>query len=169
MENNYGNGLYNDGVFYFTNPGLYKNPKPIVDKENGIDTTLDWTALWNNKEYIFKGKMTAPLIIENEPPQNIQTIRRKFAFQYAQAVFHQSAKYKKLVKEGGYVPATYNEDEEFTSIIQACLTPLPKASMQIKSLPRDSEENYKGTKAVTRGQDLSKLFQDYEIPELGQM
>ena len=43
MENNYGVGLYQDGVFYFTNPGLVKTRTPEGDE------TFD-----GGKEYIVK-------------------------------------------------------------------------------------------------------------------
>ena len=165
-ENNYGAGLYQDGVFYFTNPGLYKG------KDEEGKTTTDWSCLWNNKEYKFKGNTTVPLIIANEPPENIQKIRKLFAKKYAQAVFHQSKRYQDLVKKGGYIPATYNEDSEngeYTKTIQMCLTPLPKSSIEVKDLPKESDDIYKGTKAVKPGQDLNSMFQDYEVPELGQM
>lgn len=167
MENNYGKGLYQDGVFYFTNPGLYVNPKGEKTKDS--DTTRDWCGLWNNKEYTFKANTTVPLVIMNEPPENIQKIRKIFAKKYAQAVFHQSKRYKDMVKAGGYIPATYEEDAEFTDTIQACLTPLPKSVAEVKDLPRDNEHNYKGSKAVRTGQDLNKVFEDYIPQELGQM
>ncbi len=163
MENNYGVGLYQDGVFYFTNPGLLK-----VKGKDGKET-MDWSVLWNNKEYTFKGKTTVPLIIANEPPENVQVIRRKFAKKYAQAWFHTTKKYKELVKNGGYIPATYDEDTEFQEVIQACLTPLPKSQAEVKDLPRDSEDNYKGSKAIRPGQDLNQMFKDYEPPTLGKM
>ncbi len=162
-ENNYGVGLYQDGVFYFTNPGLTM----FRDREG--NETNDFCALWNNKEYTFKGKSTTPLIIANEPPENIQHIRKLFAKKYAQAWFHQTKRYKELVKKGGYIPATYDEDAEFKEVIQACLTPLPKSEIKVKDLPRDSEANYKGTKAVGRNADLNALFKDYEIPEIGKI
>lgn len=163
MENNYGNGLYQDGVFYFTNPGLFKT------KNKQGELTTDWAVLWNNKEHIFEGKTTSPLIIANEPPENIQTIRRKFAFKYAQAWFHQTKRYKDLVKSGGLIPATYDEDSEFLNVIQACLTPLPKSQAKVRELPRESEDNFKGSKAIRPGQDLNQMFKDYEPPVLGKM
>jgi len=152
MENNYGIGLYQDGTFYFTNPGL--------DGE-------DFTALWNNKEYTFKSKTTVPLIIPGETPENVQIIRKRFAKAYAQKIFHKSKKYKDLVKAGGYIPATYDEDVEFKTAIQACLTPLPKSQATIKDLPKDTEEHYKGSKAVGNSTNLNEAFKDYEIPTLG--
>lgn len=161
MENNYGTGLYQDGVFYFTNPGLYK-----MRNRDGVETK-DFTALWNNKEYIFKEKTTASLVIASEPPENIQHIRKVFAKKYAQGWFHQTKRYKDLVKQGQNMPATYNEDAEFGSVIQACLTPLPKSQVEVKEMPKDSEENYKGTKAIRPGQDLNQIFKDYEPPLLG--
>lgn len=163
MENNYGSGLYQDGVFYFTNPGLFKDRN-----REGVETE-DFTALWNNKEYTFKSKTTVPLVIANEPPENIQHIRKLFAKKYAQAWFHQTKRYKDLVKEGKGLPATYNEDVEFTKVIQACLTPLPKGQIQVVDLPKDSEDNYIGTKAIRPGQDLNQVFKDYEPPTLGEM
>lgn len=163
MENNYGTGLYQDGVFYFTNPGLFK-----ARNRDGIETA-DFTALWNNKEYTFKAKTTVPLVIANEPPENIQHIRKVFAKKYAQTWFHQTKRYKDLVKVGKGLPATYNEDTEFKDVIQSCLTPLPKGHMTVTELPKDSEDNYKGTKAIRPGQDLNMVFKDYEPPTLGAM
>jgi hypothetical protein len=162
MDNQYGTGLYQDGVFYFTNPGLFK-----MRGRDGQDTK-DFIALWNNREYLFKANTTVPLVIANEPPENIQAIRKLFAKKYAQAWFHQTPKYKKMVKDGKNLPATYNEDTEFTEVIQACLTPLPKGQAEIRDLPRDSEQNYKGSKAVGGQQDLNKAFADYEPPQLGE-
>lgn len=152
MENQYGQGLYQDGVFYFTNP-----------------TKEDWSALWNNKEYIFPAKTTVPLIIANEPPENIQYIRKQFAKRLAQHVFHQSKQYKDMVKSGGYIPATYNEDIVLAETIQACLTPLPKGHVEVKELPKDNEKNYKASKVVTRNTDLNKVFADQEIQEVGEL
>ena len=160
MENNYGVGLYSDGIFYFTNPGLLKdeNKKPA-----------DWSVLWNNKEYTFKANTTVPMIIANEPPENVQNIRKMFAKKYAQAVFHQSKAYQDLVKRGGYIPATYDEDASFKDAIQACLTPLPKSQATVREMPKDSESNYRATKAVKDGADLNRIFEDYEPPQLGQL
>lgn len=150
MDNQYGVGLYQDGVFYFTNP-----------------TKEDRTLMWNSKEYTFKAKTTVPLIISGQTPEDIQNIRRKFAFKLAQQVFHESKEYKDLVKKGGYIPATYDQDKVFADTIQACLTPLVKSQAEVKVLPKDNESNYKGTKAIAKGQDLNKVFEDYQIPELG--
>lgn len=163
MENKYGTGLYQDGVFYFTNPGIFK-----MKNREGVETK-DFTALWNNKEYTFKEKTTVPLVIANEPPENIQHIRKLFAKKYAQSWFHQTKRYKDLVKQGKNLPATYNEDSEFQDVIQSCLTPLPKGQLEVKEMPKDSEENYKGSKAIRPGQDLNQVFADYEPPQLGAM
>ena len=131
--------------------------------------TKDFTALWNNKEYLFKEKNTVALVIAGEPPENIQHIRKLFAKKYAQGWFHQSKKYKDLVKQGKNLPATYNEDTELGEVIQACLTPLSKGQIMVREMPKDSEENYIGTKAIRPGQDLNQVFKDYEPPTLGQM
>lgn len=161
-ELNYGEGSYLDGVFYFTNPGLFKT------RTKDGEMTDDWSCLWNNKEYTFKGKTTVPLIIAHEPPENIQNIRKMFAKKYATAWFFTTPRYKELVKKGGYIPATYDEDTEYKDVIQSCLKPMPKSQATVKDLPRDNDSNYKATRAVKTGQDLNKVFEDYQIPELGQ-
>lgn len=163
MENNYGTGLYKDGIFYFTNPGLYK-----MRNRDEVETK-DFSALWNNKEYVFKEKTTVPLVIGGETPESIQHIRKLWAKKYAQGWFHDTKKYRDLVKAGGNRPATYNEDTELKDVIQACLTPLPKGQATVKELPKESEEIYKGSKALRNGEDLNKAFQDYEPPQLGMM
>jgi hypothetical protein len=163
MENNYGVGLYQDGVFYFTNPGIGK----FKDKFNNEST--DFTTLWNNNEYTFKEKTTVPLIIPNTTPEEIQNIRKQFAKNYATAWFFTTKRYKDLVKKGGYIPATYDEDTEYKDVIQACLTPLPKSQLEVKELPKIDERNFKGSKAIGKNTNLNEAFKDYEIPELGRM
>lgn len=164
MENNYGIGLYNDGVFFFTNPGIAKF-KDIVG-----NVTADWSTLWNNREYSFKGKTTVPLLIPNTTPEEVQSIRKQFAKNYATAWFHTTKRYQDLVKKGGYIPATYNEDTEYKEVIQACLTPLPKSNAAVREIPKINEaEEFKGSKAIGKSADLNEAFKDYEVPELGQM
>lgn len=164
MENNYGKGLYNDGVFYFTNPGLFK-----IRQDDG-SLSGDFKTMWNNKEYIFKAKTTTALVIPNESPENIQRIRKIFAKNYAQTWFHQTPRYKDLVKKGGYMPATYVEDTEFGHVIQQCLTPLPKGELEVKEAqPLLKEEQLTASKAVGQSGNLNEIFKDYEPPVLGQM
>lgn len=162
-ENVYGEGLFQDGVFYFTNPGLFKERQ-----EDGSESA-DFTALWNNKEYTFKAKTTVPLVISGCTPEEVQEIRKRFAKKYAQAWFHQTKRYKDLVKAGQNLPATYNEDTEFGAVIQQCLTPLPKGILTTKELPRQSDDTFVASKALKNGQDPRDAFKDYDIPELGQI
>ena len=160
-KNQYGEGLYSDGIFYFTNPGLFK-----TRQKDGSESE-DFTVLWNNREYIFEAKTTVPLVIANSTPEEIQHIRKVFAKKYAQAWFHQSPRYKKMVKDGQNMPATYDEDTEYGEVIQQCLTPLPKGKLETKELPRANDNSYKGTKAIGKNADLNAVFADYSIPELG--
>lgn len=161
--NDYGTGLYREGVFYFTNPGLYK-----MRNRDEIETK-DFTALWNNKEYLFKEKTTTALVIPGETPEAIQHIRKLFAKKYSQGWFHQTKKYRDFVKAGGGRPATYNEDTELGPVIQQCLTPLPKGEISVTDLPTESESVYVGSKALRNGEDLNKAFEGYEPPLLGKM
>ena len=163
MENNYGVGLYQNGVFFFTNPGLAK----FKDREGNV--TTDFSTLWNNREYTFKGKTTVPLLIPSTTPEEIQNIRKQFAKNYATAWFFTTKRYQDLVKKGGYIPATYDEDTEYQTVIQACLTALPQSKLEVKEVPKASEEDFKGSKAVGNKANLEKIFEDYEIPEIGKM
>lgn len=160
-ENNYGVGLYQDGVFFFTNPGIGKF------KNAHGEVTTDFSTLWNNREYTFKGKTTVPLLIPSTTPEEIQNIRKVFAKNYATQWFFTTPRYKDLVKKGGYIPATYDEDTEYQTVIQACLTALPKSQMTVKEAPKASEDDFKGSKAVGQKANLEKIFEDYEIPILG--
>lgn len=162
-ENTYGVGLYNDGVFYFTNPGLAKIKHPVSQEESN-----DYFFLWNNREYKFEAKKTVAFVIANETPESIQKIRKLAAKKYAQAWFHTTKRYKDMVKAGKNLPATYNEDTEFGAVIQQCLTPLPKGQLTSKEVPRESDANYKGSKAIGGTADLNAVFADYEVPTLGQ-
>lgn len=162
MENNYGVGLYNEGIFYFTNPGLAKF------KDKFGNESSDFTVLWNNKEYTFKSKTTSPILIPNTTPEEVQSIRKQFANKYATKWFFTTKRYQELVKKGGYIPATYDEDTEFKDVIQACLTPLPKSQMIINDIPKISDSDFK-SKAVGRNENLEQAFKDYSIPELGTM
>ena len=163
MENNYGVGLYNreSGSFYFTNPGLAK----FKDKYG--NESSDFTTLWNNKEYTFKSKTTSPLLIPDTTPEQIQSIRKQFAKNYAIKWFFTTKRYKDLVKAGGYIPATYDEDTEYKDVAQACLTALPKSQMVVTDVPKVSDSEFK-SKAVGRNENLEQAFKDYQIPELGE-
>lgn len=164
MENNYGVGLFQDGVFYFTNPGLVKG------RTAEGDVTYDWKHLWNNVEYVFKAKTTVPLIIRNSTPEQIQEIRKRFAKDYAQDWFHQTKRYADLNKKGGYMPAGYNEDTEFGKVIQMCLTALPKSQVGVREIPHEEEKKViGGSKAIGSGANLNEAFKDYQIPVLGEM
>ena len=74
---------YQNGVFFFTNA-----------------TDDDFIALWNNKEYKFPAKTTCPMLIQGEPPENVQEIRKKWAYKLAQREFFNGSEYMRLVAHG---------------------------------------------------------------------
>lgn len=120
-----------DGVFRFTNA-----------------TSEDFTALWNNKEYVFPAKTCCPIIIANETLENIQAIRKKFAYKLATREFYKGRDYTKLSKMGNGMPPTFDE-KVLQPWIDECLKPLPEARATIKQRPGDSAENYRATKAIS--------------------
>lgn len=142
------------GVFMFTNP-----------------TKQERKYLWNNKEYTFPAESTVPLIIPSETLENIQEIRKRFAYRMAEERFYESAEYKKMNKMGNGMPPTF-DPKILEPMIQECLKPLPVSRAKItKGKPVDDEKNYKATKAMQDGEDPAFLFKDenQNVPKLGVM
>lgn len=110
-----------DGVFRFTN-----------------FTKSDFKAKWNNTEYTFPAESTTPMVM-NATPEEIQTIRKKFARELAIQEFYNTKKFKELNKHvPGGVPANYT-DSDLAEFVQKCLDPLPPAQMKVKPLPKADE------------------------------
>lgn len=153
------------GVFMFTNP---------TDKERKY--------LWNNKEYTFPPKSTVPLIIPTETLENIQEIRKRFAYRMAQERLYEGEKvknsegvvtfdYKKAKDQGNGMPPTFDE-KILEPFIQECLTPLPISRAKVaKAKDVDDDKNYKITKAVGRNEDLNQVFKEdtANAPSYGEM
>lgn len=157
------NEEYNEdfsGVFMFTNP-----------------TTKVRKYLWNNKEYTYPPESTVPLIIPSETLENIQEIRKRFAYRMAEERVYEGEvtpsgfDYNKAKEMGRGTPPTF-DPKILEPFIAECLKPLPvkRASIQ-KGKDVDSDRNYKATKAVGKGADLADVFREenQNIPELGVM
>lgn len=143
------------GVFYFTNA-----------------TKDDFSGFWNNKEYSYPAGTCCPMIIANETQENIQEIRKKFAYKLAQREFHNGTEYARLVllgnKSAGGLPPTYDE-KILEPMIEQCLKPLPIAQAVVKEGKKDSEKNYKASKAVDGKASLTMEFKDDEAIPVGKM
>lgn len=142
-----------DGVFRFTN---------WTDKER--------TYLWNNKEYTFPAKSTVPLIILNEPLENVQEIRKRFAYRLAEEVWYESKDYEKMSKMGNGLPPT-RDDKVLEADIEKCLSPLPIGRASVKEGKKEKDTVYKATKALKGGEDPNYLFREenQNVPTLGEM
>ena len=148
------------GVFMFTNP-----------------TKKERKYLWNNKEYVFPAESTVPLIIPSETLQNIQEIRKRFAYRMAEERLYEGEiteggyNYKKAKEMGGGMPPTF-DDKILEPWIHECLKPLPVKRAVIKQGKKiDDESNYKATKAMSQNDNPSALFaeENQNIPVLGTM
>lgn len=159
---------YNDdfgGVYYFTNP-----------------TKVARTYLWNNKEYTYEPESRSPMIISNESLENIQEIRKRFAYRMAKERVYEgevvkdiSGKvvydYNKAKDMGNGLPPTF-DDKILETFIQECLKPLEIKKAAIASGKHvDSERDYKATKALDDGDNPAELFKEENknIPRLGVM
>jgi hypothetical protein len=140
-----------DGVFRFTNC----SDEPFI-------------ALWNNKEYTFPPKSTCPMLIPNESPENVQNIRKMFAKKYAIREFQKSSEFTRLSGMGRGLPPIIGE-EILTPWIQQCLEPLPVSEVKTKERPKDSSKNYKGSKAISKDENVNFAFKDEEPTAVGEM
>lgn len=148
------------GVFMFTNP-----------------TNKERKYLWNNKEYAFPAESTVPLIISSESLENIQEIRKRFAFRMAEERVYEGEvtpsgyDYKKAKEMGNGLPPTFDQ-KILEPFIAECLKPLPVRRGEIKQgKSLDDEKNYKATKAMGEGEDPNFIFREESAnaPKLGVM
>ena len=142
------------GVFMFTNP-----------------TDKDRKYLWNNKEYTFPAESTVPLIIPTETLENIQEIRKRFAYRMAEERFYEGDEYQKMKAMGNGIPPTF-DPKILEPMIQECLTPLPIKRQNVKEGKKvDDERLYKATKAMAENDNPTQLFaeENQNIPVLGKM
>ncbi len=98
---------YIDGVFYFSN----------ASKD-------EFKALWNNVEYVFPPMSCVALLIPDHTAVQIQEIRKRFAYRWAESQWFDSKEYKHMVKIGRDKPSA-RDDNHLEPLIQMCLTPLP--------------------------------------------
>lgn len=142
-----------DGVFRFTN-----------------NSDEEFKVLWNNKEYTFAPKSRSPILISNESAENIQAIRKKWAYKWAEREWFKTEQYKKLNSMGNGLPPV-RQEADLEPLIQMCLEPLPITMAKIEDKPR-KEVKGKATRPMTSGQSkqaMAESFSDMEIEEVGQM
>lgn len=123
-----------DGVFRFTNW-----------------SDEDFAGKWGGKEYIFAAKTTAPMIIPEHSPLEIQNIRKKFAKDLAEREFFKSKNYNKFkaqetnndgspklnsIQQAGQYSLT-----ELVPFIQRCLVPLEVSKVIVQEAPHEKLED----------------------------
>lgn len=141
-----------DGVFRFSN-----------------NSDEDFVFLWNNVEYKFPAHTRSPMIIRNESPENVQEIRKKAAFKWAEKQWYKGDEYKRMSQMGHGLPPT-RDDKVLEPLIQMCLDPLPVAKATVTEKPL-KEPKLKATKAVGKDDNLNQVFaketEDGSLTRLG--
>lgn len=135
-------------------------------------TKQDREYLWNNKKYVFPAESTVPLIIPTETLENIQEIRKRFAYRMAEERCYEGEKvysrdgktvvfdYKKAKEMGNGMPPTFDA-KILEPMIEECLKPLPVTRATVKQGKKiDDEGNYKATKAMGEKEDPNFLFRE---------
>ena len=130
-----------DGVFRFSN-----------------NSDEDFTALWNNREYLFKAHTRSPMIIPNEPLENIQEIRKKWAFKWAEREWNKSKRYAEMNSKENYRGG--RDDKELEPLIQMCLEPLPIVKAQVTEGKPEQVNVSEHTAAVSEDDNLNETFKD---------
>lgn len=124
---------------------------------NGVFTFTNWTsedfeARWDSVHYTFPALKTTPLIIPSATPEQVQSIRKKFALELALKVWHNSDKFLKMqdVPAGG-TPPLYT-DSDIAPFVQKCLEPLEIGQAKVKVEARKEPSTRKDSKgkAVTQ-------------------
>lgn len=140
-------------------------------------TKVDRKYLWNNKEYVFPAESTVPLIIPTESLENIQEIRKRFAFRMAEERLYEGEvlpsgyEYKKMKEMGGGLPPTFDA-KILEPFIEECLKPLiVRKQKVVQGKKLDDESNYKATKAMSKNDNPAAIFseENQNIPVLGVM
>lgn len=123
-----------------------ENETPVLQTEfDGIFRFTNWTdkdfmTKWDNVEYTFPAMKTVPLLIPNATPEQVQSIRKKFALDLATDVFYKSEKYKSMdigvvASQEGKQPALVSPTE-LEPYVARCLEPLPEAKAETKIIPK---------------------------------
>lgn len=113
-----------DGTFLFTN---------YTDEE--------FVGRWGNKEYHFPAKTSSPIVMYNQTPLEIQSIRKKWAKDLAEKIFFNSDLYKKLLQQernndgsarlNGIHSAGQYSINELAGLIQRGLQALPAGKAKV--------------------------------------
>ena len=114
-----------DGTFRFT---------------NCRDT--EFKARWNSKEYTFPPLKTVPMIIDNATPLEVQSIRKKFAREWAIEEWYKTPMFIGMnAHVPGGTPALYTESD-LAPFIQKCLEPLPIARAKVEVVKKDEDSKF---------------------------
>lgn len=142
-----------EGVFRFTNA-----------------TDEDFKFLWNNKEYNYPAQTCCPMIISQEPLENIQEIRKRAAYKLAVREFYKSETYVSMSKMGQGLPPTY-DDKILQPWIDQCLSPLPISKATVREIKTNNESEIKASKAISEKENPNFVFRDEsdKAPSVGKM
>ena len=140
-----------DGVFRFSN-----------------NSDEDFVKLWNSVEYTFPAHTRTPMIIRGSTPEEIQEIRKKFAYAWAEREWFKSEDYKRLNSLPNFRGG--RDDKVLETLIQSCLDPLPVGKAIVTDKPV-KEIKLKATKAVSGDENLNMAFanetKDENLQKLG--
>lgn len=119
----------------------------------------DWTTQWNKVRYTFPANKTVRLFIKGESPENVQSIRKMFAYRFAQEQVLKSDTVKNIIQNSKGAGGTYDE-KLLQPFIDACLKPLAKAKLSVTETKDNPEAMFKASKAVSDKSNLNYEFKD---------
>lgn len=142
-----------------------QTPAPVVENDydsEGIfrfsnDSDEDFAVLWNNKEYFFPAHTRSAIIIPEESLLNIQNIRKRFAYKWAEREWFKSDDYKRLNALENFRGG--RDDKVLEPYVQRCLRPLPLTKRVVNDMP-EQEVHTRATKAVGLDDNLNEAFKE---------
>lgn len=120
---------------------------------------VEFKAKWDSVEYTFPPMKTTRMLgmIPNATPLEIQSIRKKFAREFAIELWYGTDKFKFMdAPERGARPAIYTESD-LAPFIQRCLEPLPVGVPKIEHQPT-APKMEQGMSKDSKGRNVSRLL-----------
>lgn len=101
------------------------------------------------------------MVIQGATPEEVQTIRKRAAYKWAEREWYKGSEYKKMAKMGGGLPPT-RDDKTLEPLVQMCLNPLPIQKAEVKEGKKDKRV-MKASKTIAEGAFDPKA--DFKVEE----
>jgi hypothetical protein len=132
----------------------------------------EFIGRWDSQEYVFPPNSTVKMLglIPSASPQQIEHIRKKFAYELAMDQFYRSADYKKFdltpeqSRKEDNIGIPYTE-KDYAKYVQMCLEPLPVATAPARATSKKGIQ----LSVDEKGKPITHVLDDSELLIQGQV